>query len=486
MVKERLGELAGRVVPGSGGRAPILGFGAAAASLLAFAGFAVVRPLVSSAAYYGPRRGATGYAYTWAIAALFCPYLIALRSIRRPDGPSLRKVTVLAAAVWGLLLVAPLIQSQDLFQYLFYARMQVVHGANPYVVRPSLFAGDPWFPWVGWPAQPSVYGPLWTAAMEAVVALARGSVLRAMFLGKVLAVALGAVAAYGLVQLNLGRGERRSALVVALFALNPLVLSAVPLSGHADVAVAAAFVWAIVVDRRGRTLGAVLLLTAATLVKPYAALALVAYLIAVAKRDGSRAASVGAVVAGCVGIAAFAPYWEGLSTFAAIASVADKTSASLSGDVLRVATAALGLADVRQPAEVAGALVRVAGLGVMVAAFAGVLRRRRDPWIGVMSVTAAYLLVTPWFLPWHALGLLALAVALPESPLSGATRMFAGSCLAAVGAPGALRPVASAAARYGPPALAYVRRDGADRDPRRRDRLLPVDRPARVAAGAPR
>lgn len=83
--------------------------------------------------------------------ALFIPYAIAIRAVGRDDGSSLGRVLAAAALLSAPLVVAPLTQSQDLFQYLLYARMQVVHHANPYVVAPDGFGRDAWLPYVAWP-----------------------------------------------------------------------------------------------------------------------------------------------------------------------------------------------------------------------------------------------------------------------------------------------------------------------------------------------
>jgi hypothetical protein len=443
-----------------------LAFGAGAAGLFAFAAFAVVRPLAGGGAYYGPRQHAGGYSYTWLVLGAFAPYLLVLWTVRRPDGPSFRAVVYVGGVAWALLAVAPLIQSQDLFQYLFFGRMQLAHGANPYAIAPNAFRADPWFRWIDWGGQRSVYGPAWMGAMALVVAAAGGSLLRAMFLAKWLAAGLGALAGLGLVRLasagaKAGEEDRRAAAVLVAFALNPLVLSAVPLSGHADAAVAAAFVWAVVADRRGRTTLSAVLLCVATLVKLYAGLALLAYLLAVRRRDGSRAVTHAVAAAGALAVLSFVPYWDGLRTFGAMAAIAGRASASLAGDLATVATRALSLLEVREAGEVAGAGVRLGGAAIVIGtlAFIGLGRRRSlDPWPGVLAVTYVYLMVATWFLPWHALGALALACALPGYVLADASLVFSGSCLASVGAPGVFGPLATAAVRYGSPAVAYARR----------------------------
>jgi hypothetical protein len=247
--------------------------------------------------------------------------------------------------------------------------------------------------------------------------------------------------------------------VLAAFALNPLVLSAVPLSGHADAAVAAALVWAVVCDRRRRTTLSALLLCGAALVKAYAGLVLIAYLLAVRRRDGSPTAARAAAAAVALGVISFVPYWDGFGTFGALATLAGPASASLAGDVITIATRALAVLDVREAGEVAAAAVRVSGAALVIGTIAFVAvghRRDLDPWPAVLAVMYVYLLVATWFLPWHAVGALALGCALPGYVLADPSVVFSGSCLASVRAPGVLGPLVTSAVRYGLPAVAYA------------------------------
>jgi hypothetical protein len=427
----------------------------------AFDAFALIRPLFAKAGYYAPRPHATGYTYTWLVLVLFAPYATAVWAAGRMDGPSPRSVLIAIVAVTLPLIAAPLIQSQDLFQYLFYGRMQVVHGVNPYVVPPDAFVRDPWFSHVAWPAQRSVYGPAWSLLMAATVWATGGSLVAATLLAKTIVIAIEALVVWGLIALGGGALRRRTVVTAAMFALNPLVVSAIALSGHADVAVAAAFVWAIVADRRDRPALTLVLLTVATLVKLYAGLVLAVYLVAVLRRTGVRETARRSLPAIVFGAAMSAPYWRGPMTFAGVLSIARETSASLAGAASKVVATFMSGIDIEHPASLALNLVRITGTVMLVAVFARQARSRAlvtEPWPAAMAVMATYLLVTPWFLPWHAIGALALACAVPDSALAPAGVAFSGSCFASIPGPRVVRPVATSMVRYGPPALAYLRR----------------------------
>lgn len=333
-----------------------------AASLAAFTAFMLIRPLFERRGYYGPRPLSTGYEYGWVIVVLSLLYGLALLALIRGHGPSLRTILLTAAAVSFPLVVAPLSQSQDVLQYLFQARMQLVYHVNPYLVAPVRFPRDPWTRFLGWRGQVSSYGPLWSLAMAGVVASVGDHIVRAMVAAKVLAAGLEGLTVYGL--LRLSRRDDNGfdpRLAVAAFALSPLVVSSIPLSGHADAAVAAAFVWAVVADRTARSVVTSLLLGVATLVKAYAGVVLLVYLVHLWRRADRRTALRATAMLGVMATASFLPYWAGRKTFSGLAYMASQTSGSLSGAVARVATLGWLRLDHDASSSTAGVVVRVIG-----------------------------------------------------------------------------------------------------------------------------
>jgi hypothetical protein len=88
----------------------------------------------------------------------------------RPRARTVRERTV---ARWAVALVAllnlivfvgPVLISTDVFSYIAYIRMGVVHGVNPYLHGPDAILHDPVFPYVGhdWLTVATAYGPLYT------------------------------------------------------------------------------------------------------------------------------------------------------------------------------------------------------------------------------------------------------------------------------------------------------------------------------------
>jgi alpha-1,6-mannosyltransferase len=70
----------------------------------------------------------------------------------------------LVAALNLIVFAGPVLISTDVFSYLAYARMAVVHGVNPYLHGPTAIVGDPVFRYVGhdWLKVATAYGPVYT------------------------------------------------------------------------------------------------------------------------------------------------------------------------------------------------------------------------------------------------------------------------------------------------------------------------------------
>ncbi len=70
-----------------------------------------------------------------------------------------------------ILLLGPPLISQDVFGYLAFARLGVLHGLDPYTHVAAEAPTDAVFRFIGWPFQHSPYGPLFTLASYAIVPL---------------------------------------------------------------------------------------------------------------------------------------------------------------------------------------------------------------------------------------------------------------------------------------------------------------------------
>jgi hypothetical protein len=75
-----------------------------------------------------------------------------------------RLAIALVSALGLVVFAGPILLSTDVFSYIAYARMGVVHGVNPYLHGPQAIVTDPIYHYVGhdWKLVATAYGPLYT------------------------------------------------------------------------------------------------------------------------------------------------------------------------------------------------------------------------------------------------------------------------------------------------------------------------------------
>ncbi len=158
------------------------------------------------------------YWFSGAVVAMYAGYLVALK--QAPRLPA-RWVIAAIVAVHAIFLLSPPLALTDLFNYVNYGRMEVVHGLNPYTTIPILEPhDDPSFLLSNWHQLLSPYGPLFTLLTFAVVPL--GVAASFWALKAVLAVAsLGTILLVWRCARLLGRDPLRA---IAFVGLNPIVL----------------------------------------------------------------------------------------------------------------------------------------------------------------------------------------------------------------------------------------------------------------------
>jgi hypothetical protein len=141
-----------------------------------------------------PRGGeAFKWVFTVSLVTMYAAYLVGLRY-----APQLRARWVVATvvAVHAIVFLSPPLALTDIFNYVNYARMEVVHHLNPYTTIPIYEPhNDPAFDISNWHHLLSPYGPLFTLITFAVVPLgvaasfwAFKAILMAASLGTVLLV----------------------------------------------------------------------------------------------------------------------------------------------------------------------------------------------------------------------------------------------------------------------------------------------------------
>jgi hypothetical protein len=158
------------------------------------------------------------FLFTGAIVAMYLSYLLALKHARRLPA---RWVVAAILAAHVVYLLSPPLALTDVFNYINYGRMEVVHNLNPYTTIPILEPhSDPSFFLSNWHELLSPYGPLFTMLTFAVVPLGVGGSFWAL---KTLLVLLS-LATIFLVWKCALLLKRDPLTAIALVGLNPIVL----------------------------------------------------------------------------------------------------------------------------------------------------------------------------------------------------------------------------------------------------------------------
>ncbi|MBV9213205.1 MAG: DUF2029 domain-containing protein [Actinobacteria bacterium] len=130
-----------------------------------------------------------------------------------------------------IFIVAPPLLSKDIFSYLEYARLGVIHHVNPYGIHVRAFVHDPVYRYLGWKSVASAYGPLFTIASYP---LAHMSSATGLWIIKVLT-GLASLGCVALVWDSTRRLGRNPVPAVLFYGLNPVLLVFAVGGGHNDI-----------------------------------------------------------------------------------------------------------------------------------------------------------------------------------------------------------------------------------------------------------
>ncbi len=158
------------------------------------------------------------YLFTGALVVMYASYLLALKYV-----PLLRARWAIGAvlAVHACFFLAPPLALTDVFNYVNYGRMEVVHHLNPYTTIPILEPhGDPSYYLSNWHQLLSPYGPLFTLMTFALVPLGVAASFWAIK-AILAAVSLGTILLVWKCARLLGRDPIAA---IVLVGLNPIVL----------------------------------------------------------------------------------------------------------------------------------------------------------------------------------------------------------------------------------------------------------------------
>lgn len=366
----------------------------------------------------GPLAGITGPlsqgGFDVLVVLMCVGYALALAGADALPRPLLAAGVALPAA---LLALGPPLLSQDVFGYLAFARMGVLHGLDPYTHLPSEMATDPSYPFLGWPFLHSPYGPLFTLASYPTAWLGPAGgmwVLKAAAAAAALAAAwLCALAA----RLNAGGRHGPGAFAAVFVGANPLVLILCVGGAHNDslLMLSLAGALALLAATPSRPRAAALTLVAGVGVKLSAALVL-PFLVLGRPAGGERARAAIAALGGLAALALLGVIGFGGHALGFLDAIGEQQQL--------VATHSV-------PAETAR-LLGIAGTPewwrrLWVAAFAAFLvlalwRTARGGdwrvWAGFSLL--ALLLATAWLLPWYAVWPLPLAAVCADRRLRAA------------------------------------------------------------------
>ncbi len=289
-------------------------------------------------------------------------------------------------------LAAPPLLSADVFGYLDFARLGVLHGLDPYTHTAAAASHDAIYRYLGWHDVRSPYGPLFTLLTYGLVPLGVAGGIWAL---KLIA-AVASLATVALVWRSAARRGHSPQRAAVLLGLNPLVLVFAVAGAHNDALLGLLVAAGLVLCRDGRPTAGMGGLVAAVGVKLSAGLALPFALLGARDRLRAGAAALAALTAlAVVGVVGFGPH-------------ALAIAGTVRGQQQVVATHSL-------PSEVSRLLgqgrlgdgVRTAFTVLLVLAIVAALAhawRRPERWLEAYGwATVAVLCGTAWLLPWYGL-----------------------------------------------------------------------------------
>ncbi len=319
--------------------------------------------------------------------------------------------------------LAPVLLSHDVYSYVDYARLGVVHGLDPYVHPPAAAPFDPAYARVTWIDTASAYGPLFTLATYPLAWLPVTAAVAALKAAAALSVLGTAVL---VARLAPARGVSPWP-AAAFVALNPLVLLHVIGGAHNDglAMLAATIGVAAMLSAREASAGAAFV--AAFAIKAPAAMAAPFALLAAARsqhfpaRGGGKAAigpgrrgparllaGIG-VAALAVGAAAYVAFsWHWLDTLSLAGENQDRTS-HMSIPITFARLTGLNASAVRASAL---ALYAALFIHLLIRTWQGADWLRCAAW-----ASFALLLATAWLLPWYLIWALPLVALSRDRPL---------------------------------------------------------------------
>jgi hypothetical protein len=333
---------------------------------------------------------ALGYALSALILIMLGAYGVALAALRTL---SMRMIAACIVAAHVILVLGPPFQLTDMGNYLGYARLGGLHGLNPYTHVIGQEMHDPVYHLATWLNLHSPYGELFTALSYPLAWL---PLPVAYWIAKVVTVSLSLVfiALVCKCARRLGRDPRYAAVLVGL---NPIYLVYAVGGFHNDffmlVPMTAAI--ALVLDRRDRSAGAVLMLAVAV---KFTAVILLPFLLVGARTSARRRAIIVGAALAAIPLVAMSLALFGLS----LPNLSQQGTLLTPFSFTNLFGYAIGVGGG------APALLRLADV-VLVLVVLWLVRRRGD-WLSHAGwATVALIASLAWVMPWYVIWVLPLA-----------------------------------------------------------------------------
>ncbi len=334
-----------------------------------------------------------------------------------------RLVIATLVGLHAVFLLAPPMFSADVFGYIDYARLGVLHGLDPYMHGAAGAPDDPVVQFVRWHDAASPYGPLFTVAGYAFAHL---SVATSYWVYKVLAAicGLGCVAIVWRIAARAGSDPRLAAVFVGL---NPLFFAYGVGGAHNDLLVELFVVAAIAAALRGGAGRAGAAVAVAGLLKVSAGLVFPFIVLGTARRGRLLVGAL--LVSAAVGVAALIVLGGRVLGF--VPQVVQQQRLVARYSVPSELGVLLGHAGLT-PA------IRIGAMVVLIAVVALLLWRtwRGADWVACAGwATLTGLLTTAWLTPWYAVWVLPIAAIAPSPRLRAACLAFCAYVIATRVAP---------------------------------------------------
>lgn len=182
--------------------------------------------------YFNRQLSATLFATI--IAMLTLSYILIIKGVKE-HVLSAKEVWRIALISTGLLLFSYNAFSYDIFNYIFDAKIVTFYSKNPYLHKALDFPTDPMLSFMRWTHRTYPYGPAWLGLTIPISYLGLQVFTVTYFLFKSLMAGAFLATAYMIKKIAKETKLIDPALAVAVFALNPLVLTESVVSAHNDI-----------------------------------------------------------------------------------------------------------------------------------------------------------------------------------------------------------------------------------------------------------